>query len=272
MINVLAKKIYGSDFKDYFFEVNGSEIRTQDEIKSILKEKSDLVLLDKNLYKLIIIEEADGLTKHSQFAILDFMKNENLSIKFIFLCNDIDEIENKIKYKIQLFNFEKLKDEMIVERLEKILNNEKIGYENEALKKISKHSNGDMRIAINNIEKISKVFNYINEEYFYKFVDFGNPLIELKFFTHLLNYEVDTVFKIIDDQLENGYSYHEIILFFNECLDKIDNNSIFPEIFKLKLKEEIQYQKDETSTNFIQLYAFFAKILKTSKLYKIKTI
>lgn len=271
MINVLAQKIYGFRFKDYFLEINGSEIRTQNEIISILNETSELISLDKNLSKLMIIEEADGLTKHSQFAISNFMNNENCRIKFILTCNDIDQIEDKIKLKFKFLNFKKLEDDMIVERLEKILISENIAYEKETLKQITKYSNGDLRIAINYIEKISNVYYSINEEYFYKIVDCGNPLLESKFLNCLLNYEVDNVFKIIDDQIENGYSYHEIIVFFNECFTKIDNNAMFQEIYKLKIKEEIQNQKYENSTNLIQLYAFFAKILKITKLYKIET-
>ena len=169
---------------------------------------------------------------------------------------------SKLKSNFHLFNFKKLNQKMIFYTLKKILVKEKIGYETEALDKISKSSKGDMRIIINILEKLSNNYNLIKKENFDKFVEYGNTLLELKFLKHLFGCEVDTVFKISDDQFENGYTNHEIIVFFNGCLDEIDIDHIFPENFKVNIKLEIKKTMNKTDTNYIQLYGFYAKILQ----------
>ncbi len=254
------------------FEYNASDSRKISDLIHMMKETtSKLCINHKNINKLLILEEADGLTDATQILLKKYLSVNTHKTSFILTCNNIHEIKKKVCSGFNMIKFKKLTIEDLVVYFIKILEKEKINYELEILYKIAYHSNGDMRIGLNYLESISNVCNEINEKYFYKILDFRNPLIDLKFFEACLRNDFSDVINILDVILEEGYSFEQIKKFFAETLRRINcYKSKISEILMEKLLREIQVDKGIMITNDCQVYGFFAKICSLIQQYQIK--
>jgi len=145
----IIKKEY---YKDCILEINASDNRCLDDIENIItfcKKKTN----DK---KIVILDEADILTKKSLKIIENLL---DLDIIFIFTCNSKKSIIESIQSRCTILLFNKISDNLIIDRLKYICENE--GYKNIEIETITVLSNGDFRKAINLLEL--NVNNKINK-------------------------------------------------------------------------------------------------------------
>ena len=126
------------------------------------------------------------------------------------------------------------------------------------LEHIFKHSNGDMRQAINNLENIYYCYNNIKLCNVKNMLCCNESILIKNIFKKCLESDIREACKLVDNLLKNGYSDGDIVnLLFNylkndeKMLDdrKIDN------ILKLSLK---YIKLNEGYTNKIFLYGLMA--------------
>lgn len=151
-IHALCKDLYGDEYKKYVLELNASHergintIRTK--VKTMAQSKSSKI-------KMIILDEADSMTKEAMFSLRMIMENYSHITRFCLICNYINKIIEPLRSRCTIFYFQPLKHDDIKERLKQIN-----GQENN---KIIQYSNGDMRNAMMMVQ-YSK---YENIEYLY---------------------------------------------------------------------------------------------------------
>lgn len=146
--------------KEYFsetIEVNASDKRSYDILKRTIGEASQTRSLFQNGYKLIIMDEVDGINGRDDSggvrAINETIKNTKQPL--IMMANDpYSKRLTSIKSKCQAIKFTKVHSNTINAQLKRICENEGITYDPEALKFLSKQSNGDLRSAITSLEAI----------------------------------------------------------------------------------------------------------------------
>lgn len=218
------------------------------------------------LNKLLILEEADGLPVATQTIIKKFFSVKKYKTNYIITCNDISEILKNFSSGYHIIRFKKLTIENLVDNFIRVLEKEQIYYDLETLYKIAFYSHGDMRIGLNYLQSISNVYEEIKEEYFFKILDLRNPLKERNFFDFCLKKDFFIVLEILDDILDEGYTFDQIKMFFVEILRNINcYESKISEILMEKLHKEIQIDKDINNTNPCQVYGFFANVIKLIK-------
>jgi replication factor C large subunit len=136
-------------------EMNASDKRTKNIVQDIAGESSKTATLSKNKRKLIIIDEADNLHGHSdrggKKAITKVIKNARQPI--ILIANDFYDLSRTLRNKTDSIEFNRVDKSELARKLRDICQNENIEYEVEALKMIAKNAEGDIRGAINDLQK-----------------------------------------------------------------------------------------------------------------------
>lgn len=146
--------------KEYFsetIEVNASDKRSYDILKRSIGEASQTKSLFQEGKKLLIMDEVDGINGRDDSggvrAINETIKNSKQPL--IMMANDpYSKRLTSIKSKCQALKFTKIHSNSINAQLKRICAEEDISYEPEALKLLSKQSNGDLRSAITSLEAI----------------------------------------------------------------------------------------------------------------------
>ena len=146
--------------KEYFsetIEVNASDKRSYDILKRSIGEAAQTRSLFQEGYKLLIMDEVDGINGRDDSggvrAINETIKNAKQPL--IMMANDpYSKRLTSLKSKCQAIKFTKIHSNTINAQLKRICENENIKYDPEALKMLSKQSNGDLRSAITSLEAI----------------------------------------------------------------------------------------------------------------------
>ena len=146
--------------KEYFsetIEVNASDKRSYDIIKRSIGEAAQTKSLFQEGKKLLIMDEVDGINGRDDSggvkAINETIKNSKQPL--IMMANDpYSKRLTSIKNKCQALKFTKIHSNSINAQLKRICAQEDISYDPEALKLLSKQSNGDLRSAITSLEAI----------------------------------------------------------------------------------------------------------------------
>ncbi|MDR3062724.1 MAG: replication factor C large subunit [Methanobrevibacter sp.] len=150
-----------------FVELNASDKRSYDIIMETVGESSSTQSLYGMSHKLIIIDEIDGISGNDDRggtrAINKIMANTKQPI--IMMANDFySKRLATIKTKCLVIKMPKIRSPTITVALRKIARNENIEVENDALKELSKRSNGDLRSAINTFQAMVSYSNSLTME------------------------------------------------------------------------------------------------------------
>lgn len=140
----------GCDFK----KINASDERGIDIIRDQVKSWAGSMSFDGNK-RCVFLDEADGLTKQAQESMKVIMEEFSSNCFFIFSCNDISKIEEPIKSRCVVFNFETPDKVEIFCFLLGICRDENINLVNEDLNKLIFQYYPDVRKMVNELQRFS---------------------------------------------------------------------------------------------------------------------
>lgn len=127
-------------------------------------------IIDKALYppahlkkKVYVIDEVHMLSKGAFNALLKIMEEPPSYLIFILATTELHKVPDTIISRCQVFNFKHLTLDEITWRLAHIATQEKIAYQESALRLIAKLSSGALRDAIKYLEQIS-ILGEVTEE------------------------------------------------------------------------------------------------------------
>lgn len=154
---LLARELYGLHYKQYYNEYNASDARKIEFIRETIRPMTHLQLIDDK-ENIIFFDEADGLTFDSQQALRRIMEKSHSAI-FILSVNTEQKLTEAIRSRCVPFHFQVLNKQDIGIMLKRVLEGEKIQLkktpeESQALHQIINDSRGDLRKALNILEKI----------------------------------------------------------------------------------------------------------------------
>ena len=157
-------QIIAKEFSEYI-ELNASDKRSQDVIKSTIGESSSSRSLFGDEYKLIILDEVDGIhgtnDRGGVKAIGEIIKSSKHPM--ILIANDFySKRLQSIKPKCQVIKMKKSRWNSISALLRKIAQAEGVEVEPAALKEIAVKSQGDVRSAINTLQALADKDHTLN--------------------------------------------------------------------------------------------------------------
>ena len=133
-------------------EIDAASNNGIDEIRE-LKSKVNLVPSNSK-YKVYIIDEVHMLTVGAFNALLKTLEEPPAHIIFILATTEPHKIPLTILSRCQRFDFKKISERKILEKLQEIVNKEKIEIELEALSEISRLADGGLRDAISILDQV----------------------------------------------------------------------------------------------------------------------
>ncbi len=132
-------------------EIDAASNNGVDEIRELRNKVNIMPSLGK--YKIYIIDEVHMLSIGAFNALLKTLEEPPKHVIFILATTEINKIPETIISRCQRFDFKRISENAIVERLKYICDCENIEIELEVIKKIAQISNGGLRDAIGMLDK-----------------------------------------------------------------------------------------------------------------------
>lgn len=105
-------------------------------------------------HKIYIIDEVHMLSISAFNALLKTLEEPPAHVVFIFATTEVQKIPLTILGRCQRFEFRRLTQIQVVERLKKILEEEKVSLEEEGLRLIASYSDGSLRDALSLLDQV----------------------------------------------------------------------------------------------------------------------
>ena len=259
---IIVRALHGENWKSNFLETNASDERGIQVIREKVKDFAKTMSLEAECPKIILLDEADALTKEAQQALRRTMETYANSCRFILSCNYPSKIIDPIKSRCAIFKFKPLNKENILQIISNISKKENLNIDEEAVNIIYEHSLGDVRQLQNIMQSISASNKKIDKAS----VDFLLSTAESKDIEEVLKSAFNGNFIesrkiLLDLMLNNGLSGIDIIKQIQKEIFKLN----IPDEYKLEVIEkcgEIEFRLVEGSDDYVQLESFLAFMSK----------
>ena len=246
----LARQLYGDIYKNMILELNASDDRGIQVVRNKIKDFCGALGSFNNLninngnnfnmFKLVILDEADMMTSDAQNALRRIMEKYTKNSRFCLICNQVNKINMAIQSRCMRFRFSPLKKEQCIMRLKDICTKENINYNSdETLYKIVEIAKGDMRKILNLLEAtfMASSNSTIDENAVYACAGLPTPS-QFRMFIQVCNRKGNfgKIFQELNDmRIQNGFAMVDLIdqltIFVRENKEISENNKV--EIFLL---------------------------------------
>ena len=257
------------DIQD-IIEIDAASNNGVDEIRE-LKNKIKLVPVMCK-YKVYIIDEVHMLSTGAFNALLKTLEEPPSHVIFILATTDPQKLPITIISRCQRFDFKKISEENIFERLRYIADSENIEVENDALNEIAKMCDGAMRDAIGTLDQLSSYSEKkitIDDIYTLKGTVSTDILVELT--NSYIDRNLNNILDIIENIYLNGKNFYLILesllmLFRNVLINKkapkyFENKSVFLKKNILEISDKLDINSVE---NIIEKLEGLSKNMKDS--------
>ena len=145
------------NLKNNFIELNASDERGIDTIRVKIKDFARTKPMGGAEFKIILLDEADALTRDAQQALRRTMENYSETCRFILDCNYSSKIIEPIQSRCVMFRFKPLREEDAKKYLNKIAEGENLRIDEKAAELIFKECKGDLRRATNILQAAASI-------------------------------------------------------------------------------------------------------------------
>jgi replication factor C small subunit len=256
----LVNELFGSNAQSNFIELNASDERGIDTVRVKIKDFARTRPIGNAEFKVILLDEADSLTKDAQQALRRTMENYSSICRFILDCNYSSNLIEPIQSRCVVFRFKPLAEADVKKYIERVAKGENLDITEDAIKAIFEECNGDLRRSTNILQACAAIDKKITEEVILEVVGKAkNKDVE-----ELLKLALEKKFlkareKLFKLTLEQGVGSDYLL------------KQIYQQVFKLELSEdeklrvikllaEYEFRIVEGSNPTIQMEAFLAAL------------
>ncbi|MBS3117631.1 replication factor C small subunit [Candidatus Woesearchaeota archaeon] len=259
---IIAKKVFGETWKQNTLELNASDERGIDVVRSTIKDFARTKAIGTTLPKLIYLDECDALTREAQQALRRTMENYTTTARFILSCNYSSKIIDPIQSRCTVFRFRPLEEKDMQEIIEAIASVEKLKVTDKAKRALFNISQGDARKVENILQSCATIKKEIDESAICEIVAKAHPeeIREILDIAQKGEY-VKARKKLLETMLRQGLSGIEMVKYIQKELWNMDMG----DEEKVRLTErcaEIEFRMVEGSDEFLQLEALLASFIK----------
>jgi len=256
----LANELFGN--RDNFIELNASDSRGIDTVRGEIKDFARTKPIGKANFKIILLDEADALTKDAQQALRRTMENYSETCRFILDCNYSSKLIEPIQSRCVVFRFKPITLEEIKKYFERIEKGENIKIKEDAISAIYKECGGDLRKATNILQACASIDKEISEDTVLEVIGKAKR----KDIEKLLNLAIGGKFlesrkKLYNLMIDQGVSPDDLLKqIYSQIFElEIDDNE---KLRIIKLLADYEFRIVEGSNPLIQIEAFLANLKK----------
>ncbi|KAM7253127.1 hypothetical protein ACFE04_025745 [Oxalis oulophora] len=215
-ILAVARKLYGDRYHNMILELNASDDRGIDVVRQQIQDFASTQSFSfgaKLPVKLVLLDEADAMTKDAQFALRRVIERYTKNTRFALICNHVNKIIPALQSRCTRFRFAPLDSVHVSDRLKHVIQAEGLDVPESGLAALVRLSNGDMRKALNILQSTHMASpQQITEEAVYLCT--GNPLpkdIEQLSYWLLNESFSDSFTKVSDIKTRKGLALVDIV-------------------------------------------------------------
>ena len=150
---ILALEILQSEIDSNYFEINASDDRRLEVVRTTIKDIAQQKAIGDVPFKIILLDEMDGMTTDAQNALKRVMERYASNVRFIITANDRSKIIYPLQSRCANYFFTKLDSTTISTLLKTILSREDISHPSDVdLGQFISHYNGDVRRTITELQ------------------------------------------------------------------------------------------------------------------------
>ncbi len=231
-ILALCIELYGiKKFYDNVLELNASDERGINVVRNkiITFARLKIGTPDPDYpcppFKIIILDEAEAMTKDAQSALRKVMEEYTDIARFCFICNNIHQIIEPINSRCMKLKFKTIPIININNKLMEIALIENINIKMDDLKAISEISNGDLRKSILFLQNLKylkdkqptydAIYNLNKYITYSQMSNYINKIIK--------NKDISNLLKITNDIINEGFVFYSIL---KQFIDYVINLNI----------------------------------------------
>jgi len=220
--------------------------------------------------KIYIIDEVHMLSQSAFNALLKTLEEPPEHVKFIFATTEPHRIPITILSRCQRYDFRKIPASVIEKQIHRIIDDEKIEMEQEAISLIAREAQGSMRDALSLLDQIVAAFESpIKAKDVFDLVGIPAPEIKIKLSGAIFERNAREALAIVDKLDREGY---DLVRFFEGYLSDIKDMMVVKSIGKdCSFLEITSWEMEEIwkliqKTEIPELYRLFTNIYKSLEL------
>ncbi len=259
----LARDLFGGEWRQNFLELNASDERGIDTVRTTIKQYARTAPMGTVGFKILFLDEADNLTSEAQASLRRLMERYSGSCRFILSCNYSSRLIDPIQSRCAVFRFRNYAPEAVRSQLERIASAEGKTVTPDALETIVAASAGDLRRATNLLQLAATHAEHVTAETVKEYATV--PLrreVEAMLTAALQGNFLDARRRLYALFTDRGTSGEEILRSIHGYLPDIPD-SVLPPRAKVRLIEflgEVDFRLAQGASDRIQLEAVLAHL------------
>lgn len=257
---ILAKKILGESWRSNFLELNASDDRKLDVVRTKIKQFCRSMVSGDSPFRIVFLDEVDNVWRDTQHALRREMEKYTATSRFILSCNYSSKLISPIQSRCVVLRFVPLKRNDLIAGLQRIAKTEKLDIDEAAYDAIFYVSQGDIRKATNILQAAHSFGGKVTNDLVYKISGEANP----GDIRQLLGLSLESDFTKARDQLrrivlEQGLSGLDLVT-------QMHREASNMEISRVKLADllqllaEYEFRLVEGSNDLLQCESLVAQI------------
>ena len=257
---IVAHELFGEHWRQNFLELNASDERGIDVVRSKVKDFARTKAIGNVPHKILYLDECDALTREAQQALRRTMETFTHATRFILSCNHSSKIIDPIQSRCAVFRFKPLAEKDIDAIIERISKEEGLHIDKDAKEALFIASEGDVRRLENILQSCAALHKKITKETILEHASFADPKSVREILEAALKGRFEDARKqLLDVMLNYGLSGIDMIKQMQkEVLGLPVDNRGKMEI--MKMCGEVEFRLSEGSDDYLQLEAFLAQV------------
>lgn len=243
-----------NDGKGNPIEVDAASNSGVDNIRQIIDDAKRKPLDAE--YKIFIVDECHSLSNGAWQALLKTLEEPPKFTIFIFCTTDPQKIPNTILSRVQRYNFQKISNKGIIERLSNILIMESeeatecgcdgaYDWNTEAIEYIAKVSNGGMRDAITLMDKCLSLSSDLTLENVLQTIGGEDYSTFILFLTALQNKEKGTAITTIENIYDAGKDVKQFMKDFSKFILEVEKYALYKNFDYISLPNTLENELEQ---------------------------
>ncbi|MDD1727516.1 MAG: replication factor C small subunit [Methanospirillum sp.] len=261
----LAREFFGDDWQMNFRELNASDERGIDVVRTQIKQFARTSPFGGSSFKILFLDEADALTNDAQSALRRTMETYAQTCRFILSCNYSSKIIDPIQSRCAIYRFRPLAKPAVTEMVSRIATDQHLEVSPEVVDAIYYVAQGDMRKAINALQGAAILERSIEPAMIYAITATARPDEIEDLILLCLSGNFEGAGRMLDQLLhDRGIAPQELIGQLYRAIVKRD----LPEGTKVRMIDQLgetDFRLSEGASSDIQMQSLIAKFVICGK-------
>ena len=247
-------------------ELNASDDRGIDVVRNKIKLfATKKVTLPPGRHKLVILDEADAMTKGAQQALRRTMELHSATTRFALACNNSTKIIEPIQSRCAILRYARLTDVEVAKRLVEVCGAERIPRDDSGLEALVFTAEGDLRNALNSLQSTFAGFGFVSADNVYRVCDTPHPLTVGAILEACLAQDIDKGAKLMGEMWKSGYAALDVVTTVFKVLKAHARLSEPLKMELLQLLSATHMRIIDGVTTLVQMHGLCAKIAAVAK-------